>query len=102
MVQAQALACGCPVIATVNTGSEDLFEDGEQGFIVPIRDADAIAARLAQLHEDRQLQAQMSVAALARVHDMGGWETYGRASINLFRELAMARGHDVARLPVSR
>ena len=98
MVQAQALACGCPVIATVNTGSEDLFEDGEQGFIVSIRDADAIAERLTTLHDDRQLQAQMSVAALARGHKLGGGETYGRASINLFRELAVAKGHDVAPL----
>ncbi len=34
----QALACGCPVIASEHTGARDLFEDGVQGFIVPIRD----------------------------------------------------------------
>ena len=28
--QAQAMACGVPVIATPNTGSEDLFGDGKR------------------------------------------------------------------------
>ena len=41
LVQGQAMACGCPVIATTNTGAEDLFTDGVEGFIVPIRDPDA-------------------------------------------------------------
>lgn len=36
LVQAQAMACSCPVITTTNTGYEDLFTDLE-GFIVPIR-----------------------------------------------------------------
>ena len=38
LVQAQAIACGCPVIGTYNTGAEDLFSDGQKGYIVPIRD----------------------------------------------------------------
>ena len=39
LVQAQALACGCPVIGTRHTGAEDLFSDGNEGFIVPIRNS---------------------------------------------------------------
>ena len=38
LVQGQAMACGCPVIASTNTGAEDLFTDGVEGFVVPIRD----------------------------------------------------------------
>ena len=49
LVQAQALACGCPVIGTWNTGAADLFSDGVEGFIVPPRDPKAIAERLRQL-----------------------------------------------------
>lgn len=40
----EALACGLPVITTPNTGS--IVREGEDGFIVPIRDPEAIAARL--------------------------------------------------------
>ena len=98
LVQAQAMACGCPVIASTNTGSEDLFADGVEGFVVPIRNPDAIADRLTRLHDDPALLARMSEAALERVKTIGGWAAYGDASLLLFHELARARGHDIAPL----
>ena len=77
LVQGQALACGCPVIASTNTGAEDLFTDGMEGFIVPIRSPDAILARMQELADDPQLQARMREAALRRVQAIGGWSDYG-------------------------
>lgn len=77
LVQGQALACGCPVLATTNTGGEDLFDDGVEGFIVPIRDVAALTERMQRMCDDPQLQQQMRAAALARVRRIGGWETYG-------------------------
>ena len=87
LVQAQALACGCPVICSTNTGGEDLFSDGVEGFIVPIRDSGAIAARLQQLVDDPLLQAKMRAAALARVQAIGGWTQYGDRWEQLLGEL---------------
>jgi len=77
LVQAQAMACGCPVVATIATGAEDLFTGGIEGFIVPDRDTSALADRLQQLADDPALRAQMSSAALARVKTLGGWDHYG-------------------------
>ncbi len=77
LVQGQALACGCPVIASTNTGAEDLFTDGVEGFIVPIRDADALRDRMQRLADDGLLQQRMSAAALERVQHLGGWGDYG-------------------------
>jgi starch synthase len=77
LVQGQALACGCPVIATTATGAEDLFTDGVEGFIVPDRDTAALAARLQQLADDPVLRERMSAAALERVNALGGWDRYG-------------------------
>ena len=77
LVQAQALACGCPVLCSANTGGEDLFTDGVEGFIVPPRDIPALTARLQQLADNPTLQQSMRAAALARVHHLGGWQTYG-------------------------
>lgn len=79
LVQGQALACGCPVIATSSSGAEDLFTDGVEGFIVPIRDPGALAARMTELAEDPALQQSMSEAALRRVRALGGWTQYGDA-----------------------
>jgi len=77
LVQGQAMACGCPVIATVATGAEDLFSDGVEGFIVPDCDVAALADRMQQLADDPELQGRMSAAALARVKTLGGWDDYG-------------------------
>jgi starch synthase len=77
LVQAQAMACGCPVICSTNTGGEELFTDGVEGFIVPIRDSAALAARMQQLVDDPALQRTMGEAALRRVESIGGWAEYG-------------------------
>jgi len=77
LVQAQALACGCPVLASTATGSEDLFTDGVEGFIVPVRDADALLQRMEQIAQDHALQQRMSEAGLRRVRELGGWDRYG-------------------------
>ncbi|TGD82224.1 glycosyltransferase family 4 protein [Hymenobacter wooponensis] len=87
MVQGEALACGCPVIATTNTGSEDLFTDGVEGFVVPIHSPDHIRERLQQLADDHSLQLRMSEAAMQRVKAMRGWDSYGQALATLFNGL---------------
>ncbi len=77
LVQGQALACGCPVLATTNTGAEDLFTNEVEGFIVPIRDPDTICDRMQRLIDEPGLWERMRSAALARVSSLGGWDTYG-------------------------
>lgn len=69
MVQLEAMGHGVPVIATPNSG--DVVRDGVDGFIVPIRDADAIAARLEQLLLDTHLRQSLSASAIERTRDFG-------------------------------
>ena len=84
MVMAQAMACGCPVIASSNTGGEDLFTNGEEGFIVPIRDVSALTDRLQQLANEPQLRSNMAQRALARVQSFGGWNQYGEKAMAIY------------------
>lgn len=88
MVMAQAMACGCPVIASEHTGACDLFTDGVEGFIVPIRDPVCLADRLQQLADDPLLRDRMSEAALRRVQSMGGWQRYGDSAMQIYRAVA--------------
>ena len=90
MVMAQSMACGCPVICSTNTGGADLLTDGVEGFVVPIRDAGAIAARLQELAEDSARQRAMSEAAMKRVQLLGGWADYGDRWESLLRALTGA------------
>jgi alpha-maltose-1-phosphate synthase len=55
LVLIEALYYGLPIIATENTGIEDLLSDGKGGMVVPIRDAGAICNWLNQLAENRDL-----------------------------------------------
>ncbi|HXN12299.1 MAG TPA: glycosyltransferase family 4 protein [Candidatus Acidoferrales bacterium] len=91
LVQAQAMACGVPVIATENTGAADLFTDGMEGFIVPIRDAGAIREKLLTLYENPTMREQMGEAALARVRKIGGWNDYGERAADYYRHALETR-----------
>lgn len=77
MVLGEALSCGCPVIASTNTGASELITDGVEGFIVPIRSPEVIADRLQQMSDDSHLTKTMGEAALKRVEELGGWNKYG-------------------------
>ncbi len=90
LVMAEAMACGCPVISSTNTGGSDLYTDGKEGFIVPIRNAEAIAERLQELGDDPDLRERMRGAALERVRAIGGWSDYGDRWVELLRILTQA------------
>jgi len=95
LVQAQAMACGLPVIATTNTGAEDLFTDGVEGFIVPIRSPEAIREKLQWLMDNSEQRDQMARAALERVKSIGGWNRYGERVESVYKELAIRHGLSV-------
>lgn len=75
LVIGEAISQGLPVITTPNTGGPDILRDGIDGFIVPIRDPEAITARLLQLHQDRALLQQMSDSARERAGQLD-WQGY--------------------------
>jgi alpha-maltose-1-phosphate synthase len=94
LVQGQALACGCPLISSTNTGGEDFFTNGREGFIVPIRDPKAITDRLEELVQNPDLRQRMSEAALRRVVNLGGWDDYGSRMETIIRELVEGSAAD--------
>lgn len=84
LVILEALACGLPVITTPHTAGPDVILEGEDGFIVPIRSPEAIAARLEVLIQDRQRLHHMSQTAIQRSH-LFSWQTYGQTAIQLIQ-----------------
>lgn len=90
-VQVEAMACGVPVIASANTGIADLLTDGQEGFIVPIRDSRAIRERLEWMLARPAERDRMGEAALRRVASLGGWEAYGAAVEGMYLGLLKRR-----------
>jgi glycosyltransferase involved in cell wall biosynthesis len=70
----EALASGLPIVTTKNSGS--VVRDGAEGFIVPIRDIDALVDRIERLYRDKALRAQMAQAARQRATEFT-WAHYG-------------------------
>ena len=77
LVIPQAMACGLPVIATTNTGAEDIVRDGEDGFIVPIRDVRVLKEKLLYLYENKEMRRAMGQSAKERVSTGFTWDDYG-------------------------
>jgi glycosyltransferase involved in cell wall biosynthesis len=91
MVIPQAMACGLPVIATPNSGAEELVREGQEGLLVPIRDVDALRERILELYRDPERRRAMGRAALARVREGFTWSDYGDRIVAAYQQLLARR-----------
>jgi glycosyltransferase involved in cell wall biosynthesis len=87
MVIPQAMSCGVPVIASTNTGGEDIIEDRKSGFIVPIRSPESIAERITLLFESPEALHEMQDKALKKIVNFGSWEDYGRRYSDFIKQV---------------
>jgi D-inositol-3-phosphate glycosyltransferase len=69
----EAMACGTPVIGAAVGGIQATVQDGLTGFLVPPRDPEILAKRLAMLLGDPGLLAKMSRNALHRARTHYTW-----------------------------
>ena len=81
LVVLEAMASGLPVITTPN-GPGDLVRDGVDGFVVPIRNVDAIVEKLEYLRAHPEERLRMGQNARERAK-MFTWEHY-RATVTNF------------------
>ena len=84
LVISEALSQGIPVITTPHTAGPDLLTDGVDGYIVPIRDAAAIAEKLEFLIVHPAHLRSMKAAALEKARQQT-WDSY---RYNLFTEVS--------------
>lgn len=87
MVIPQAMACGLPVICTTNTGGEDIVRDGKDGFVIPIRDTEALKGKLIYLYENSDICRSMGQSAKERVAGGFTWNDYGEKIIAAYEQI---------------
>ncbi len=58
-----ACAIGRPIVTTNSIGCKDVVDDGINGFLVPVRDSEALAQKLRILIEDKELRVRMGKAS---------------------------------------
>jgi glycosyltransferase involved in cell wall biosynthesis len=93
LVPLEAMACGRPVVASAVGGLQHTITSGDNGLLVPPRDAQALAIAIGRLLADDRLRAAMSERAAARVRDRFTWPRVAEQLVALYE------GH---RMPWSR
>jgi len=88
----EALASGCPVVATRVGGVPDVVTDGEDGFLVDPGDVEGLAASLARLANDPALRARMGGAGRERMRSRYAVDRLIDDVDRLYRELLQQKG----------
>ena len=65
LVYTEAMAQGTPVIAGKGEGPEDFITDGVNGYLVPVRDAEALAGAISRVLDDPSGAAELGAAGKA-------------------------------------
>jgi len=90
LVILEAMGCGLPVIATVNTGAVEVIRDGMDGFIIPIRDVEALKEKILYLYEHEEERREMGRNALERAKEFT-WDRYGDRMVEAYKRILKAR-----------
>jgi glycosyltransferase involved in cell wall biosynthesis len=94
----EALATGCPVVATRVGGVPDVVDDGVDGFLVAPGAVQEVAARLAELARDPELRVRMGAAGRERMRTRYAVDRLVDDVDRLYRELLERRGIDTSAL----
>jgi glycosyltransferase involved in cell wall biosynthesis len=81
----EAMALGCPVVATAVGGIPELIKDAHNGLLVP-PDANAIAEACRKLLYDHALAARLGRQACQDCRDLYGPESIARQTIAAYQE----------------
>lgn len=74
------------MIATTHSAAPDFLRDGDDGFLVPIRDAEAIGEKLELLLSDRSQLSAMSEAAIRKA-GLHSWQRYREGLIAIVGQI---------------
>src|SRR5690606_5590742 len=94
----EAMACGTPVAGADVGGIRYSVADGHTGYLVPPRDPDRLAHRLARLFTDADHRRELGRNAIDRVHEQFTWTKVARSISALYEDVA---NHNVAELHVA-
>ena len=86
----EAMACGCPVIASRAASLPEIVEHEQCGLLVPPNDPPAIAAALTRLAGDPSLWARLSAGARRRVAERFTWDHVADRCLAAYQAASLA------------
>lgn len=82
----EAMACGRAVITTDATGCRDCVRDGDNGLLVPVKDAQALTDAIGRLLDDPALRRRMGARGRQRAVEEFSLERVIEATLAVYRE----------------
>jgi glycosyltransferase involved in cell wall biosynthesis len=89
MVVPEALACGLPVVVSTMVGAKDLVVEGENGWVVPVDDVEALTSRMLSCARERVAVRAMREAC-RRSAEGATWGAYHQRFAALITSLLEA------------
>lgn len=83
----EAAACARPIVTTNAPGCSLAVRQGENGFLVPVKDSEALAAAITDLLRDRALRKKMGAAGRARAVQEFSEQRIARQMLDVYQFL---------------
>ena len=84
-----ACAVGRPIVTTNSIGCKDVVDDGVNGFLVPVRDSEALARKLRILIEDKELRVRMGKVAREKAEQEFALEKVIKKHLKIYDDVLM-------------
>jgi glycosyltransferase involved in cell wall biosynthesis len=87
----EAMACGCPVVATAVSGALDVIEDGVNGLLAQAADPARLAEAILACLDNPTFGRQLGVCARNTIDERYSWEVVGRNYLQAYTDLLRTR-----------
>lgn len=82
-----ACAVGRPIITTNSIGCKDVVDDGVNGFLIPIKDSEALVQKLRILIEDKDLRIKMGRASRKKAEQEFSLENVVEKHLDIYNRI---------------
>lgn len=82
----EALAVGLPILATDTGGSKKVISEGQNGYIIKMKDSDDIVEKLEKILSDQELLRKMGENSRAQAEKMS-WENVAKEYFELYKKI---------------
>ncbi len=86
MVILEAMACGCPVMASAAPGASDIIKDNINGFIVSKMEPSDIASRISRIFDDNMKLGIIRKNAVRNIREKYLWPLIAKRYYDLYHE----------------